>query len=367
MMKHSNKSNGDDIAPPSTKMIAAVIGGGRISAEHLRFLRDAGHITLAGVCDLSPALGEFAVRRYGAKRAFTDYRVMLEEVKPDVVHILTPPHTHVALARDCLQAGAHVIVEKPITPTHAEFQDLWAFAQECGRSLIEDHNYRFCRRMLDIEQMVSAGRLGAIREVEVRMVLGIAEPGGRYADANMPHPSHKLPAGVLQEFLPHLCYLALRFLPSFERVAAAWSKHGKAEVMTHDDLDAIVIGGGVHARLRFSSNQGPDSFLVRVRGSRGWAETDFFCPYLRFVGPRAGPPQLAGVANLVANGLSMTCSGFASFRDKILQRGAYEGLYTFLDRTYTSLRGGTEPPVTFDDMDRCSRLVEALLDEGSRV
>lgn len=344
-----------------------VVGGGRISAEHLRFLREANFVTLAGVCDLSPALGEFAVKRYGAEKAFTDYRDMLDEVKPDVVHLLTPPHTHVGLARDCLEAGAHLIVEKPITPTHAEFQDLWAFAQKCGRALIEDHNYRFCRQFLEIERMVASGRLGEVCEVEVRMVLGIAEPGGRYADANVPHPSHSLPAGVLSEFLPHLCYLALRFLPSFERVTAAWSKHGQADVIKHDDLDVIAIGCDVHARLRFSARQGPDCFIVRVHGTQGWVETDFFCPYLRVVAPRAGPHQLSGVANLLANGLSLIRSGFTSFKDKILQRSAYEGLHTFLERTYSSLRDGAEPPVTYEDMDRCSRLLEALLEQDNRV
>jgi hypothetical protein len=50
-----------------------------------------------------------------------------------------------------------------------------------------------------------------------------------------------------------------------------------------------------------------------------------------------------------------------------MQKTAYEGLATFLGRTYAALSSGSEPPVTFRDMDRASRLVDALLDEGNRI
>ena len=50
-----------------------------------------------------------------------------------------------------------------------------------------------------------------------------------------------------------------------------------------------------------------------------------------------------------------------------MQKTPYEGLATFLDRTYIALREGTEPPVGFDDMDRASKLVDALLDEKNRI
>ena len=99
-------------------MKAALIGTGQIAQQHLACLRSLPGVTLAGVCDLSRALAESAAERYGIAAWFTDHRAMLEEVRPDVVHITTPPSSHFSLAMDALAAGAHVIVEKPLATAH---------------------------------------------------------------------------------------------------------------------------------------------------------------------------------------------------------------------------------------------------------
>ncbi len=348
---------------------AAVIGTGKISEEHLRFLAGDARVELAAVCDLSPSLAKYAATRFKAAGAFSDSVRMLREARPDVVHVLTPPHTHGALVSDALQRRAHVVVEKPVAPTNAKFRELWKLAEERGRRIVEDHNYRFNEPILAIEQLVTNRELGDVREVDVRMALPIRKAGGRYADENLPHPSHNLPAGVIHEFITHLCYLALRFIPAGEswRVAAAWSKHGSEAIFKYDDLDALVVSGPVHARIRFTSHCGPDCFMVTVRGTRGWAETDLFQPHLRVVVPRKGGQQLSPLVNQLLNGANLMGASVRGFRNKVMQKTPYEGLRTFLDKTYAALSEDSEPPVTYDDMDRASRLVDALLEEGSRV
>lgn len=355
-------------AAPNRVLRAAAIGTGKISEEHLRFLGRSPLVSLAAVCDLSPSLADYAVARFGAERAFTDYAAMLRDVKPDVVHVLTPAHTHVRLVTDCLNAGAHVIVEKPVAPTNAEFRQLCDLAHSKGLRLIEDHNYRFNEPIRLIERMARDGTLGAVSEVEVRMVLDIRAPGGRFADAALPHPAHGLPCGVIHEFITHLCYLALRFMPGeIGRIGAAWSNHGGDTLFKYDDLDATVIAGQTHARIRFSTYQAPDCFTVTVRGSKGWAETDLFQPHLKLFVPRPGGKQLTPLVNQFVNGVGLARASVSGFKNKVLQKTAYEGLATFLERTYAALSNGTEPPVTFEDMDRASRLVDALLEPGNQV
>src|SRR3954469_20975086 len=338
---------------------AAVIGTGKISEEHLRFLSSSRTVELAGVCDLSPSLTKYAVDRFPADTgkpaaAFTDSGRMLEELPPDVVHVLTPAHTHTKLVSATLGAGAHVIVENPVPPTNSQFHQLWDLARARGRQIVEDHNYRFNEPILRIERLLNDNGIGEVREVDVRMCLNVRKPGGRYADESLPHPSHNLPAGVIHEFITHLCYLALRFLPDWDRVAAAWSKHGDEPLFKYDDLDALVIGGPVHARIRFTSHASPDCFTVTVRGTKGWAETDLFQPHLRVVVPRKGGQQLSPLVNHWANGVDLVTASVRGFRNKVMQKTPYEGLRTFLGRTYAALRDGREPPVTFDDMDRAS-------------
>lgn len=355
---------------------SVVIGTGKISEEHLRFLSGSDAAELAGVCDLSPSLARYAVERFAAAKgksavvAFTDSGRMLEELRPDVVHVLTPAHTHPKLVSEALGAGAHVVVEKPVAPTNAQFRELWTIAEGQGRRIIEDHNYRFNEPVLRIEQIVGNGDLGEVREVDVRMCLNVRKPGGRYVDENLPHPSHNLPAGVIHEFITHLCYLALRFIPNganLSRVAAAWTKHGDDKLFRYDDLDALVIAGPVHARIRFTSHALPEAFTVTVRGTRGWAETDLFQPHLRVVLPRKAGEQLTPLVNQFVNGAALVKSSVVGFKNKVMQKTPYEGLQTFLRQTYAALAEGKEPPVTYDDMDRASRLVDALVDEGNRV
>ena len=74
----------------------------------------------------------------------------------------------------------------------------------------------------------------------------------------------------------------------FSRVRAIWSNHTGDPVLKHDDLDATVLIGDVHGRIRLSSVTAPDTFTVTVRGTRGTAETDLFQPHLRVVDPAPG-------------------------------------------------------------------------------
>ena len=350
-----------------TALKAAVIGTGLISKEHLSFLDQSKQAQLVGVCDLSSASAQYAAQRYHAEATYADYRQMLSEAKPDVVHILTPPHTHKWIAKDCLEAGAHVICEKPLTSTYEEFKELWAIAQACDRYLIEDHNYRFNSAILAIEQMIADGTLGEVQEVEVRMALAIRK-GGAFADENLPNPIHKMPAGVIHDVLTHLVYLVLKFLPTeFDRIRAAWSNHGGGSTFKYDDLDAILVGGSAHARLRFSAHTLPECFDVIVRGSKGYVQTDLFQPYLRTVVRRKAGEKLSPIVNHFINGTDLMRSSVRNFSNKIMQRTPYEGLHRLLDETYTALLNGNPPPISFEDMERTSRLIDALLAEENRV
>lgn len=345
---------------------AAIIGAGFISQEHLKFLESSTLALPVGVCDLSAAAASYAADRFNAGKSFNNYQAMLDEAKPDVVHVLTPPHTHRKIAADCLQSGAHVICEKPITPTLEEFHQLWEIAQSCDRHIIENQNYRLNGPILDIEKLVQDGTLGKVQEVEVRLVLDIRS-GGRFADTNLPSPVHKLPAGVIHDFLPHLCYLVLDYLPGVDRVSAAWSNHEEDDLFKFDDLDALLIGSHVHARIRFSCHTQPDCFTFCVRGSKGYAETDLFQPYVRSVIPRPVGKQLTPLANHFITGLEFASASVRNFRRKVMQRTSYEGLHALLGETYSALIQNKPLPIQFTDMEQSIRLIEVLLDEKHRI
>jgi predicted dehydrogenase len=359
---------------PTLPLTVAVLGTGGISHEHLSFLvgrSGAGPVAprarLAAVCDLSAASARYAARTFGPAASFTDVATMLDQVRPDVVHVLTPPASHGPLSILCLQAGAHVLCEKPVTPSRPELEDLLGVARRCGRRLMESQNYRFNPTIEAIVEAIGSGQMGLVREVEVRIALPVTDPTSRFGDHNLPSPIHAMPAGVIHDFTTHFASLLLALAPGvdYQRVAAAWSRHGDNPLFRYDDLDALLIGEGpggpVHARLRFDTRTFPDVFSVTVRGSRGTAETDLFQPYLRIVRPRPGGSKLSPIVNHVVNGLGMARSGVRNLGQRLVQQGQYEGLHRMLDLAYTALTTGAELPVTEADMLQASGLVDRLL------
>ena len=351
---------------PGPQLRAAVVGTGGISKEHLSFLSASPRAELVGVCDVSPVSVHHAAGLYGGA-PFRSYDEMLVEAKPDVVHVLTPPPTHVALTEAALSAGAHVICEKPITLVASDLERLLESADAAGRRLVENHNYRFNPEIEQLDAMVASGALGRVADIEVRMGLPVNDPGGRFGDPNLPSPIHQLPAGVIHDFITHLTYLVGHFAPgvTWSVVDSRWNNHGGVAHVAVDDLDSMLVGEGpdgpVHARIRFSAMLLPDCFEVTVRGTEGYGQVELFSGRVSEVVQRPGGKQLSPIVNMMVGGASMFIGGPRALKRKIMQQGPYVGLVRFLDLTYAALATGAEPPVTPADMLAASRLIDRLV------
>ena len=106
---------------------AAIIGCGDVSTVHTEALATMPEVEVVAVCDPDPERLALAAAAQGVP-GFADHRRLLEEARPDVVHICTPHNLHTSLAIDCLEHGVHVIVEKPLAHTVAEGERLIAAA-----------------------------------------------------------------------------------------------------------------------------------------------------------------------------------------------------------------------------------------------
>jgi predicted dehydrogenase len=103
-------------------------GHGRTHRRHIASLAAAGKVRLAGLADVQPIEVE------PGNPVFTDYRDLLATTHPDVVVICTPPHTHLPIALDALDAGCDVLLEKPPVPTVADHARLLAAVRSTGRA-----------------------------------------------------------------------------------------------------------------------------------------------------------------------------------------------------------------------------------------
>ena len=182
-----------------------------------------------------------------------------------MVHVTTPPTSHFRLAMDALDAGAHVIVEKPATSTIEELEALVRRAEEVGRHLVEDYNYVFNRATQEILRRVESGEFGAVTHVEVLICLDILGPGG-FADPNSPHPALTLAGGAIADFLPHLASLAHVFVGPHRSAKTVWTKR-KSSLLPFDEFRCVGGFGAGHRRPRFQLEHAAGRLLVA--GLRG--------------------------------------------------------------------------------------------------
>lgn len=120
----------------------AVIGCGEAGYEmHLPALALMSNLEMVGACDTDDARRARAASKFGIP-VFSDYRQMLERARPDVVIIATPPDSHTEICLTAIEAGCHLICEKPFVPAVSEGLQVIAAAERRGRRIALNHEFR---------------------------------------------------------------------------------------------------------------------------------------------------------------------------------------------------------------------------------
>ncbi|MFP4055555.1 MAG: Gfo/Idh/MocA family protein [Candidatus Brocadiia bacterium] len=141
-----------------------IIGGGSFGEMHLRAytqLQRDGQAELAALCDLDEQLLAKRREQYGVK-GYTDYKQMLEGEKLDGVSVVTPDHLHRQIVVDCLRAGVHVLVEKPLDVTVGGCREMIAAADRAERLLQVDFHKRFDPYHREMAARVAEGTIGDV-------------------------------------------------------------------------------------------------------------------------------------------------------------------------------------------------------------
>jgi len=151
----------------------AMIGCERIGSYHLdHLLQMDGRVELAGFCDLVPEKAELFRRRAGSGRAFTDFRQMYDEVRPDMVFICVPPFAHGDIEDETIRRGIHFFVEKPVSLDEAFARRTADRVKKAG--LITAVGFQ-CRYSILIEPLKAFLAGNEVRLVEASRVNGVPE------------------------------------------------------------------------------------------------------------------------------------------------------------------------------------------------
>ncbi len=144
----------------------ALIGCGRIATNHMKAVQN-NQLELAAVCDVSPEQMERLLAKHGLEgdasiARYTDYRKMIEEVRPELVGIATESGVHAEIALFCIDHGVNCIVEKPIAMSMEDADEIVRRAEEKGVKVCACHQNRFNLAVQETRKALEAGRFGKL-------------------------------------------------------------------------------------------------------------------------------------------------------------------------------------------------------------
>ncbi|MFN8380545.1 MAG: Gfo/Idh/MocA family oxidoreductase [Anaerolineales bacterium] len=200
-------------------MKVAVIGVGSMGKNHARVYSELPEVNLVAVADPEYKMAALTAEKHNT-RAYTDYREMLAKEKPDAVSIAVPTAMHEEVGLAALEAGAHVLMEKPIAATIEEGQRLIEKANAVKKQIMVGHIVRFNPAIQALKNKLVSGELGRIYQIFCRRA--------------GPFPARIRDVGVVVDLAPHDVDI-MRFLAGTNatRVYAETEKRLHTE---HEDL-----------------------------------------------------------------------------------------------------------------------------------
>ena len=208
----------------------ALVGAGKWGGNWLRTLAGLADVDLRWCCDLNPALLAAAREKYPGVETTTRFDDLLDDPAVEGIVLATIAPTHHGMARRAMEAGKHVLVEKPMTLTLADAHDLQAVAQAHRRVLMVGHLMEYHPAIPAIKRLIERGDLGEVKRIESR---------------RLNHGTLRTDENAWWSFAPHDVSIALRLM-------------GEWPTSVHCDGQTIVqpnVADAVNGVLRFSANR----------------------------------------------------------------------------------------------------------------
>jgi len=268
--------------PDAPALTACLIGCGGIAETHLQILARMKNARVIGLCDANEEAARILAGRFGVEGVYTDAAAMVGALKPDVVHVLTPPQSHADYAEMACRAGCNVLVEKPMALDAAEAERMIRCAAECGVQICVDHNHLYDPVMVRARRIVESGELGDVLWVESYYGFNLGDnPASRYmAPGGERHWTFSLPGGFYQNLAPHPLCLAVEVLGEPTSVSAH-ARYG--HVLPHaptDELRILLETDSASGLATISLAASPRFQYLNLFGTKGALTVDLLNKWL---------------------------------------------------------------------------------------
>ena len=148
-----------------------VIGVGFGATVHIPAFQSEG-LDVVAVCARREERATEAAQRFGISKTFTDYRKMLQMDGLDAVSIVSPVANHYQMTMEALDAGKHIICEKPFTLNQSEAREAWQKAEAAGLTGMIAHEFRFALGRMRVKELIDEGYIGQLHMALLKLVIG---------------------------------------------------------------------------------------------------------------------------------------------------------------------------------------------------
>ena len=333
---------------PGGSLVIALIGAGKMAQHHARAMSRIEGARLAAVVDpVSDARKAFESIAPGIQ-GFDRVEPMLEAVRPDVVHVVTPPSSHKEVASTALANGCHIYVEKPFADRETDAGYLLSEASRRNLLVCAGHQLLFEAPSRLTAELLPA--LGNLVHVESYFSFRTVR---RTPDGRAP-----LRADLqLLDILPHPVYLLLNAL---EKAADGKTALTDLQVGPAGTVHALVSRGRITANLTVTLEGRPVESYLRLVGTNGSIYADF----VRGTVQRHIGPGTSGIDKLLApyrNARQLIGTTTRAMAERVLARQrSYPGLTELFEAFYEAIRNGGSSPVTPSNIQETVRICEQV-------
>lgn len=347
------------------KLRIGIVGCGKIADGHVEEIRKISSAELISVCDLEPIMAEQLAVRYGISKYYSDVDQMLTAERLDVLHITTPPQSHLPLAEKAAAAGCHVFVEKPIALTCAAGEQLIDAVERAGRKLSINYWYNFDPPGIALRDLVASGEIGDVVHVESYFGYSLAGAFGEALLRDTDHWVHRLPGKLFQNTLDHALNKISPFVVDRKPVVHAIA-YRRREKLNQDSSDAlldelrvIIRGEKVSAYATFCSHAKPAGHFLRVYGTRKTVHVDYNARTVVFDGEQTLPSAIGRLMPPFAQGWRHIRQGLRNVR--LFGQNQYHyfnGMNRLLSLFYDSILKGGPVPIAYEEILRVASLMD---------
>ncbi len=246
----------------------ALVGMGRISRAHLQALSTARGAEVAGVYDLDVQLARERAQATGVQRVFDSWQQVLSDPEVQCVGVLLPHDVHEQYAVEALEAGKHVVCEKPLAPTLPECDRMLEAAHRSGRKLFPVHNRVYSSA---VEKMGEILRQDGIGDVFLAQTTGFEAPPTVQTWLATPRGG----GGVLMSQAVHPMYVLRWLLGDVVKVSCLFGDRRVVD-MTAEDHAVVLLkfANGIAAEMTctFGIAHGPLDHSITLHGRDGYLE-----------------------------------------------------------------------------------------------